>query len=78
MLNTKIARQMHQEGRTEEVRSILLSDFYTFANNHPGSSLMHLALLTDYRWRMSNPGEENMDQVKEILEEYLKCPFSKI
>lgn len=75
MLDTKTARQMNQEGRTEEVQSILLSDFYTFANNHPGSYLMHLARLTDYRWRISNPGEENMNQVKDILEEYLKCPF---
>ncbi len=74
MLNTKTLQEMNKAGRTEEVLSILLSDFYVFVDKYPGSDVFHLALLTGYRWKMSNPGEDNINRVEEILEEYLKCP----
>lgn len=67
-----LAKHMVANGETEEVFRILLSEFETYKAKHKKDAMLtNVARQVEDKWRRCNPGEEKMERMRVLLEEYL-------
>lgn len=68
-----LASRMVADGKAEEVFQILLAEFEAYRTTHEiDAMLLNVARQVEDKWRRSDPGEENVERMKEALKEYLE------